>query len=251
MMTKSLFVRSALATSLALALAACGEEAAESALEGDVVAEVPAPEGTSWSQTAVRTEDGGWQIGNPDAPIKLIEYGSLTCPGCVAFSLDASEKLHKEYVDSGRVSFEFRSAPIHGWPDLLMTRMLECAPLSAGVPLADQIWANYETLMGGFQARSAEAEQTFGLPPEQRFVALGQVSGITDFFAARGISSDQAEACLTDASKVEGLAEKLQQSMTDADITGTPTFLLNGQKLNVSRWSDLEPMLQRAGARPE
>ena len=38
--------------------------------------------------TVVRTPAGGYRQGNPDAPVKLIEYGSRTCPTCARFAAD-------------------------------------------------------------------------------------------------------------------------------------------------------------------
>lgn len=239
-----------LSAPMLLALAACNaEETGEGPLQGEPVAEVAPPEGGSWSATVVRTEEGGWKVGNPAAPITLVEYGSLTCPACVAFSVEGSAKLHADYIESGRVSYEFRSAPIHGWPDLLMTRLIECAPVTSGVALADQVWGNYEPIMTSIQAGATQAEQAMAMPENQKFVALSQAAGITDFFAARGVSADQAQACLADSAAVEGLAERLQGQMQADEVQATPTFILNGQKLEDTRWNAIEAALQRAGAR--
>lgn len=252
-MTKpSMFLRAALALPLALALASCGEEATDaSALEGAPVAAVAPPEGTTWNQTVVRTEQGGWKVGNPDAPIKLLEYGSLTCPACAAFSVDGSAQLHERYIESGRVNYEFRSLLIHGIADLLLTRMLECAPKEAAVPLADQVWANLEGVLAGFQSNQDALQQSMDLPDDQRYVAMAQASGVTDFFAARGISTEQTQACLSDAAAVEALAESTQAAATEDNVTSTPTFFLNGQMLEDRNWVSVEPALQRAGARDE
>ncbi|MFD2578185.1 hypothetical protein ACFSTD_05280 [Novosphingobium colocasiae] len=68
---------------LALALAACGkkDDAAPAALaSGDPVAKIAAPAGKAWADMVEVTADGGYRLGNPEAPIKLIEYGSLSCP---------------------------------------------------------------------------------------------------------------------------------------------------------------------------
>ena len=252
MIKPSTFLRASLALPLALALAACGDETADdAALVGEPVAAVAAPAGTSWDQTVVRTEKGGWQVGNPEAPIKLIEYGSLTCPACAAFSVDGSAQLHSKYIETGRVSYEFRSVMIHGIPDLLLTRMLECAPKEAAVPLADQIWANLEQVLGGFQANEAALQQAMDLPPEQRFVAMAQTSGLTAFFAERGISADQATACMADSAAVEALAESTQAVATEDNVSATPTFILNGKVLEERNWVSIEPALQRAGARDQ
>lgn len=239
-----------LATPLLLALAACDTGGAgEGALTGDPVAEVAPPAGTTWSATATRTEEGGWVVGNPDAPITLIEYGSLTCPACALFSTEGSAKLHSDYIDTGKVKYELRSVLIHGVVDLLLTRMLECAPVSSAVPLADQVWANLDAVTGGFQANAPALEQAMTLPENQRFAALGEIGGLNAFFAARGISADQAQVCLADNVAVEALAEKATAQANEDGVTGTPTFILNGQKLDVTRWSEVEVALQNAGAR--
>lgn len=239
-----------LAAPLALALTACSsEESATAGAGGEPVAEVAPPTGTTWSQTVTRTDKGGWLVGNPDAPIKLVEYGSLTCPTCARFAEEGSRPLMEQYVDSGRVSFELRSAVIHGVVDLVLTRMLECAPMTAVIPLADQVWANLGALQNTYLAQQDAMNNALQLPENQRFVALAQVAGFTEFFAARGISSDQAQACLSDFPAMMRLAEVTQSAAQEDNVTGTPTFLLNGQKIDALRWAEVEGALQRAGAR--
>lgn len=239
-----------LAAPLALALAACGGDAGDGALAGEPVAEVAPPAGSTWAEQVVRTEEGGWLVGNPDAPIRLVEYGSLTCPACANFSINATESLHANYIESGRVSFEFRSVPVHGLIDVLLTRLIECAPESAAVPLADQLWANNAAVTGNFQAGGPALEQAFALPPEQRFAAVAEVGGLVEFFASRGISRDQALVCLSDAAAIQALIERMETQNNADNVTSTPTFFLNGQRLEDTSWQAVEPALQRAGARP-
>src|SRR5688500_2291328 len=121
-----------LAAPLALALAACGDSAVEGGPpSAEPVAAVPPPAGTTWADTVEITPEGGWLAGNPDAPVKLVEYGSLTCPACAAFSTSGMQPLREEYINSGRVSYELRSVPLHGAVDLVLTRLLECSPKEA------------------------------------------------------------------------------------------------------------------------
>jgi protein-disulfide isomerase len=243
---------SALAAPLALGLAACSGGGGEAGgTSGDVVENVAPPAGTTWSDTASRTEDGGWLVGNPAAPIKLVEYGSLTCPACALFSTEGSAKLHEDYIDSGRVSYEFRSVLIHGAVDLLLSRVLECVPAEVAVPLADQIWANLDAVTGPFQTNQAALEQAIGLPENQRFVAMAQAAEVDQFFAARGVSTEQTQACLADSAAVTALATKTQEASQRDGVTGTPTFFLDGTKIDGTRWAEVEGALQRAGARTE
>lgn len=245
-------LRFALAAPLALALAACnssGGEGGEGSIEGEPVAAVPAPEGKQWVDVAVQTPDGGTLVGNPDAPIKLMEYGSLTCPGCAQFAVQSTESLMNDYVNSGRVSFELRQFAIHGPPDLILGRLTHCSTPEAVIPLSDQVWRNFEQTAGAVQPNMAALEQAMQLPIDQRFVAAAEALGYLDFFAARGISEDQARECLADVPSIEAAANNSQKYGTEFNITGTPTFLINGQKQDAGSWQEIEPLLQRAGAR--
>ncbi|WP_241255112.1 DsbA family protein [Altererythrobacter sp. BO-6] len=116
-------------------------------------------------------------------------------------------------------------------------------------PLSDQAWASLEAIFETVNQNGAAFEAASSLPPEQRFVAIGQAAGLIDFFAARGLSSDQARTCLADGAKIQALAERSQKQGQELGVTGTPTFFLNGKKLEVNQWEALEPILQQAGAR--
>ena len=246
-MIKSL--RFAFAAPIALALAACGSGAEETgAIEGDAIAAIPAPEGTEWRSTAQMTEDGGILVGNPEAPLKLVEYGSLTCPTCARFSMEGAEPL-MEYVNSGVVSFELRQFAIHGPIDLLLGRLTQCGPVEAALPLSDQVWGNFEQIMQPVQSNQAAFEAAMQRPLEERFVVAADQLGYLDFFAARGISEDQGRQCLADTAALEQQANFTQKYSSEYNIQGTPTFQLNGQNVDANTWAALEPILQRAGAR--
>jgi protein-disulfide isomerase len=111
------------------------------------------------------------------------------------------------------------------------------------------VWQNFEIADGHGQANTAAIQQAAQVPMAQRFQAIGQSSGLLDFFAARGISNDQAMQCLADSAKAEQIATRSQTQGDELQITGTPTFFLNGQRVEPTSWAGLEPILQAAGAR--
>lgn len=240
------FILAALAP---LLLAACGGDAGADGASGEPLPVVAPPAGTTWAQKTTTTDRGGYLVGNPDAPLKLVEYGSLTCPACARFSEEGMKPLLEKYVNSGRVSFEFRSFLIHGPLDLALTRLIGCTAPEAAVPLADQIWAN----LGAIQQRAYANESALAdlnkFPENERFVRFGELTGLYEFFAARGISEDQARTCMADFASLEKLSNISETYSTDDKITQTPTFVLNGSKVEASTWAELEPKLQRAGAR--
>jgi len=239
-----------IAGAIALSLAACGSgEDTDAALSSEPIAPIAAPEGQAWVDTVTTNDRGGYVLGNPEAPIKLVEWGSLTCPGCAGFSAAASEEIRNKYVSTGRVSFELRSFAIHGPIDLALTRLIGCGSPEAAHPLADQIWANLGQVQQRAYANPQALEASLQLPENERFPAFAEAAGLYDFFSARGLSEDQARTCLSDWSEMERLA-KLSQTYSQEDgVTRTPTFSLNGRMLEESSWNDIEAALQRAGAR--
>jgi protein-disulfide isomerase len=242
----------ALAAPLALALVACGskdEGTAGAPPKGEPVAAVAPPAGKMWSDVVSPTPEGGMRMGNPEAPIKLVEYGSLTCPHCAKLSNDGMQTLVDKYVDSGRVSYEFRSFAIHGVADIIPTVMVRCADPSAFFPLVGQLFATQQEWIAELEKNGDKAQALMSLPPSQRYPALADALGLTDWFAARGLSKDQAHMCLADTSAVEKVASE-SQKWTSEGINQTPTLAINGNILSdVAEWDQLEPVLQNAGAR--
>src|SRR6185312_11028676 len=84
------FAFTVLASSTALALASCGskDNTASGLAKAAPVAAIAAPAGQMWSDVVSATPDGGMRMGNPNAPIKVIEYGALSCPHCAKLSND-------------------------------------------------------------------------------------------------------------------------------------------------------------------
>lgn len=236
----------------ALALGACGKgegDAAAPTVSGEALPKVAAPAGTAWSDTITETADGGYLMGNPNAPIKLVEYASLSCPHCAKFSQLGADKLENDYVDSGRVSWELRSFAIHP-QDIPLTLLAQCAGKDTFFPLTHQIFTNFDAMNAVFNDKAAleRAQAASALPPQQRFGAISQALGYIDFFAQRGVSADQARACLADGAKAQRIASLSEQYGADG-IDSTPTLLVNGTKVEPSEWTAVEAALQKAGAR--
>lgn len=232
-----------------LALAACGDDAAHGEVaEGEALPAVTAPAGSSWTETVTVTPEGGFMLGNPEAPLKLIEFASHTCGHCATFSVTGKQPLKSKYVASGVVSFEQREIFLNPF-DIVIATMAQCGAKEQMQPLSDEVWQNLEAVFTGLQGNPAAVQAAAALPPEQRFAKVAEVTGLLDFFAARGLSADQARTCLTDTAKIDAMVKASEAQATEAGVTGTPTFVLNGKKLDVNTWEMLEPILQRAGAR--
>jgi protein-disulfide isomerase len=241
-----------IAAPLALGLASCGKKEAgstEAPKSAQALPNVAAPAGKAWADQIVKTPEGGYRIGNPDAPIKLIEYGALSCSHCAEFAHESYDKLRNDYVASGRVSYEMRYFMLNAF-DIPATLLATCGSTEAVLPLSEQFWAWQPNMFQNLQsAGDARMKQIQELPKDQQMQAIAEVGGMTEFFASRGISRDQAKACLGDAAKAKALADQTQKATTDFNINGTPTFIINGAVVGSMGWKELEAKLQEAGAR--
>lgn len=233
-----------------LALAACGEtEGAEgTASAGEPIPAIAAPAGAKWADTVTVTPEGGYMIGNPDAPLKLVEYASHTCSHCADFSATGKPVIKDKYVASGVVSFELRNL-VRDPIDLSIATLVRCGAKENMQPLSDQAWASLSNIFASVQANQSVYEAAGTQPVNQRFVTIAQAAGLIDFFAARGLSADQSRACLADTAKIEAIANASNTQSEELKINGTPTFFLNGRKLEGTTLESIEPQLQRAGAR--
>lgn len=242
----------ALALAATLALAACNSEddaaASGEVAEGKPVAAVAAPAGQAWSDVAAFTPEGGVLQGNPNAPIKLVEYASHTCGHCAEFAEAASEPLRTRYVDTGKVSYELRNQ-IHDPIDLTFAVLARCAGPEAFHALAEQGWSNLQPMFDAVNANSAAMEAAMQAQGAARFDGIAQGAGLYDFFAQRGISRDQARTCLAKTDTATQIAANSDTQSNELNVTGTPTFFINGSNVGTQTWATLEPMLQRAGAR--
>ena len=59
-----------------------------------------------------RAEVGEVFLGDPNAPVTIIEYASLTCPHCAAFHKETLPGLKARYIDTGKVKLSFRDFPL-------------------------------------------------------------------------------------------------------------------------------------------
>jgi protein-disulfide isomerase len=229
---------------LALAVLAAAPLAAAPAVKK---APVRAPLRVNWAQTIAATPEGGVRIGNPSAAIKLIEYGSRTCPHCARFDNEGLPVLKSGPIANGKLSYEFRDYPVHGALDLAPILLGRCVPVSRFFPVLDQMFANQQSLLAKVETVGA------GLPanatPAQIATAFGTGLGYVAFMKKLGLPEARARACLNDKAAIDRIAARTKAGNDLYNIAGTPTFIVNGKPAeNVYDWAGLEPVLRAAGA---
>lgn len=240
---------SAAALALSLVLAGCGGDDSNgtTGVNGSVsnapLTQIPAPNNGDWREVVSKTEAGGFLMGNPDAPVKLVEYASLTCPHCATFSAEGAPALRDNYVRSGQVSWEFRNLLL-GAPDVALSVLARCQAPSAFFRTIEQIFEQQRELLERID--ESEAERIQPMPPEQQIAPLARAMELDTFFARRGMPEARFNQCLADTQGVQELTNMSNRAATEEGVTGTPTFFINGTKQEVNQWSDLEPQLRTA-----
>jgi protein-disulfide isomerase len=237
------------ALAAALLLAGCGESGNSSATGGTgaTKAAIPAPNGGDWSQTVAETPEGGYRMGNPNAPVKLIEFASISCGSCANFAKAATQPLVETYVKSGNVSWEYRPFMIFPTdPGVFM--LLRCRGAGPFFQLSEQLYADQTNWLGRVQQLSqAQITQLQALPPAQQTAGLVQATEIDRFFRQRGMPEGQINQCLSNQAELTRLAEITSQAQREFQVSGTPTFVINNEVVpNANDWRTLEPALKAA-----
>jgi protein-disulfide isomerase len=245
-------MRKSLALIPLLLLAACGGDKDAPPVSATPVAAVPPPAGKTWMDVVARTPDNGYVQGNPNAPIKLVEYGSRNCPVCGRFATEGVEPLREKYVATGKVSYEFRDFLVHGAPDLSAALLNQCVPTEAFFTMLDQFFANQSNFLQRTEDVSknpALAQQLQNASPPDAARGFADALGQVDFVKQRGVPEAKARACLADKAKIDEIS-KVYAKGAENGVNGTPSFFINGKIVpNTSTWGGLEPALQAAGAR--
>jgi len=210
----------------ALLLAACSEgdnsssgsaESASAAENAAPTAEAATPTDSAESTptapevTAESVVDGvvfgEITIGDPNAPVEVIEYASLSCPHCAAFHIQTMPQIEKTFIDTGQVKFRFRNFVRDG-ADLTASMIARCNGPDRVYGLIDLFFRQ--------QARWYNANYA------DELAALARRAGM---------NRAEFDRCLANKDLERNLIEIRNTGMEEFSINATPTFIVNGQKV--------------------
>ncbi|MGP4690614.1 DsbA family protein [Agrobacterium cavarae] len=146
-------------------------------------------------------------LGDPNAPVKIVEYMSMTCPHCAHFHNTVFDEIKKKYIDTGKVYFIIREFPFD--PRAAAAFMLaRCAPEQQYFPFVSMLFKQQQSWATAQDARAA----------------LLQMSKMA------GFSQESFEACLTNQKLLDDVNATMQRGATEFGVNSTPTFIINGKK---------------------
>jgi protein-disulfide isomerase len=158
------------------------------------------------AQTVLALSKDDRILGNPDAPITIVEYASLTCPHCAHFTNDVLPELKKKWIETGKAKLILRDYPLDE-PALRAAMIARCAP-------PDRYYAFVDTFFG---AQEKWAKPDFR-EPLARLVKLG------------GMSREEFDNCLKNTALENKILEGRLIASKELDVNSTPTFFINGTK---------------------
>jgi protein-disulfide isomerase len=186
-------------------------------------------------------------MGNPNAKVKLVEFGSMTCPHCAEFDHEGGKALIDNYVKKGLVSWEIRNF-VRDPFDMTATLLARCSGEAGFFGLTRNLFADQKEWIGKVQsADQAQLQALQGAPPAQQFSTIAEMAGLKQYVSMRGVPRAKADQCLSDQAAIDQLVQMNTDASTHYNIPGTPSFLINGSLVeNVANWELLEPKIKEA-----
>ena len=195
-------------------------------------------------QPASRTAEGTYLAGSADAPVKLVEYVSYTCPYCAIYEEVAVDGRAQRYLRSGILSVEVHHV-IHDPVDLATALLARCGEAGDFFRRHHAFMERQAVTLSSITP-ALKQSWTDGTVTE-RVQRIAADTGLLEFAATLGIDKVGATRCLTDSKEV-ALLERLAE-VRDAGngLELTPSFVLNGKVLaDIHTWAGVRMNLDQA-----
>ena len=166
---------------------------------------------TADKTTLLQVQPNDHVLGDPKAPITLIEYASLTCPHCAHFSVAVLPELKKKWIDTGKVKLIYRDFPLDQTA-LKAAQLAECAGKDKYFGVIDMI----------FETQSKWATAT------DPMADLGKSLRIA------GMGEAEVKACLANDAVANGVVADYRGGET-LGVNSTPTLFINGTEFKGAR----------------
>jgi protein-disulfide isomerase len=171
------------------------------------IPQVSGVEKTTLTVATGRTDAGFWYKGDPNAPVKVVEFADYQCPGCASFALGQEEQIMQEFVEPGKVQFIFNDFPLQ---QHAQARSAHTAAFCAGEQ--GEYWSMHDTLY------KRQNEWSDNRRAESLFAGYAQ---------ALGLDTAAFQQCQS-----SGFASQIDQGVADGlaiNVPATPSFTVDGK----------------------
>jgi protein-disulfide isomerase len=160
-------------------------------------------------------------MGNPNAPVTIVEYASMTCSHCANFHNKVLPVLKEKYIDTGKVRLVFREFPLDERA-ALASMMARCAGGDKALPLVSILFSK--------QDEWATAKQDF----LDKLFRFGQQVGFT---------KQAFDQCRQNEKLIKDIIAVRDRGNTSFGVNSTPTFFVNGKKIDGVTAEDFDKAL--------
>ncbi|GAA3857301.1 DsbA family protein [Celeribacter arenosi] len=163
-------------------------------------------------------------LGDPDAPVKIIEYASYTCPHCANFHTQVFEQLKADYIDTGMVHFTYREVYFDKFG----------------------LWASMVARCGGDLRYFGIQKMLYD---EQRdWIGSGKdameiVGNLRKIGKRAGLSDENLDTCLNDGAMAQALVANFEKEVAEYEVNSTPTLIIDGKKESNMSYTDLKKII--------
>ena len=156
-------------------------------------------------------QPGDHVLGDPKAPITLIEYASFTCPHCAHFAVTVLPEIKKKWVDTGKVKLIYRDFPLDQTA-VKAAQLAECAGNDKYFGVIDVIFST--------QAKWATASDP--------------IADLAKSLRIAGMGDAEVKACLANDAVANAVVADYRGGET-LGVNSTPTLFINGQEFKGAR----------------
>lgn len=176
-----------------------------------IILQQTAVRGNTASITGAQSATEKSERGPADAKVTVAVYSDFQCPHCKTYVQSVEKQLLAEYVDTGKVHYDYRHYIVISRESADAANAAECA--------AEQgfFWPYHDLL---FDQQGVQGRDTVGKP---NLKAFGK--------RIEGLNLSQFDACVDSGKYVEQIYREMQQG-TDKGVTGTPAVFVNDKKLD-------------------
>lgn len=176
---------------------------------------------TGTTAAAIEIKDFG--LGPVDAKVKITEYASFTCPHCARFHAEVFPKLKADYIDTGKVRFEYREVYFDRY-GLWAAMMARCGGEMRYFGITDILF---------------NTQQDWAATDDPATV----VANLKKIGRTAGLDDAALEVCMKDASTADALVKHFETNFKADGIEGTPSFIINGTKHSNVKYDELKLLL--------
>jgi len=151
-------------------------------------------------------------LGDPAAPVTLVEYASLSCPHCAAFAGEVVPKLDEKYIKTGKLKYIYRHFPLNA-PALKAAVLADCVPREE----------HYTYIQVLFDTQKKWA------------FTLDYVNDLKNIAALGGMAEADFDACMANKKLDENIAANRLKAEKELKITSTPTIFIDGKLIDGDR----------------